>query len=273
MSGPAPADESRPGQAPAATAVLCALVLFAGLEEVVAQGSAAPAVPGQAAGGRIKGTVVGPDRRPVVAACIVARVRLGDRDGLFLTASNDAGTYIYEDLPAGLYRLDAHAEGYLTSSFLDVEVRPPFRNILDFRMQPGDEASVPPATDRPLAPPGEVAGLVLADGTPVPDAEITLDGGTGPGRRMVLTRSDGTFTVFGVPSATYIMSVTAPGSIPIKVPEVTVEPGRSLEVRVSLVDYPVDLAVQQLVVLPREEPLPPRHWWQVPARPLEEPEP
>ena len=231
--------------------------------------------------GRIKGTVTGVSRKAVVAARITARVHLPNHDGLFLTATDETGTYVYTHLPAGLYRVDAHAEGYETASFVDVEVHPPFRNILDFRMPASGQRSG--ATD--VSPPGgrgglfpgqptTVTGRVLgAESVPVPDAEVVLVGGPDPGRRMVLSRADGAFTMMDVSPGVYGLLVTAPGSIPIRVPQVSIEPGRPLDVRVRLVDFPVRLAVQTSLILPPETPLPPRRWWQIPAPPPEAPQP
>ena len=235
--------------------------------------------PPAAIGGRVKGTVTGLSRQPVVGARVVASVRLADRDGLFLTTSDDHGTYVYQGLPAGQYRIDAHAERYVAGSFLEVDVHPPFRNILDFRLQfrgAPDGLIQPPAASRqvPSGPPVAVSGNVWADDhRPVPEAEITLEGGPDPGRRLVLSRADGAFSMANVVPDSYTVVVTAAGSLPIRIPGVAITSGRPLDIQVSLVDFPVRLAVQESVILPDEAPLPPRQWWQVPESPSVPPDP
>jgi hypothetical protein len=224
--------------------------------------------------GRIKGSVTNQARREVVAARIVARVLLPDREMLFLTTSDEAGVYRFENLPAGFYRLQALRTGYEEVAHDDVEVRPPFRNIIDFRLptrlppEPGPIDREPPPA--PRAPPVglapiHVTGLVAdEEGSPVADAEVAFSLGTPPRRNLIYSRADGTLDYALLYPATYELSVTVPGSIPIRIPEVTVSPGRSLEIQVRLVDFPVELAARRGLILPPEEPLPPRHWLPIP---------
>ncbi|MFQ5718936.1 MAG: carboxypeptidase-like regulatory domain-containing protein [Acidobacteriota bacterium] len=243
-------------------------------------GATSPTATPEPPGGRIKGLVSGPDRAPIPAARIVARVRLPDHDALFVTASDDAGTYRLDRLPAGEYRVDAFAAGYGAGVFHGVDVHPPFRNILDFHLSPASGTMRRPAGPSPVEsleaagtapsplPTSAVRGQVIGiDATPVADAEIVLAGRLAQEHRMVLSRQDGTFATPDLPAAEYTLSITAPGAIPMQVPSVLVSAARPLTVRVSLVSYPVELAVQDSVILPPERPLPPARWWTAPPEP------
>jgi hypothetical protein len=224
--------------------------------------------------GRIKGSVTNPARREVVAARIVARVLLDNRELLFLTTSDEAGLYRLENLPAGVYTMRALRAGYEEVVYEDVEVRPPFRNIIDFRLptlpapEPGPiQREAPPVSGAPPVgiAPIMVTGLVVdEEGTPVADAEVAFSMGSPPRRSLLYSRADGTLEYPLLYPATYELSVTVPGSIPIRIPDVTVWPGRPLEVRVRLVDFPVELAARRGLILPPEEPLPPRRWLPIP---------
>ncbi|TDI32081.1 MAG: carboxypeptidase regulatory-like domain-containing protein [Acidobacteria bacterium] len=247
---------------------------------LAAEIAAAPSPPPLAGGrGRIKGTVSGSGRSRLTAARVMARVALDDRDIIYLTTTDHSGTYYFENLPAGIFVLEALAEGMATGRYDDVRVRPPFRSILDFRLVPGDTtaATATPAVEvpdsaNPVMDVVQVRGLVLAEGDmPLPDAEIAFAGGPPPGHRLVLSRQNGRLFLPDLPAALYELRVTAPGTIPIRVPGVLVRPGRPLELTIRLVDYPVEMAAQRGVILPPEEPLPPRRYLTIPAAPDPDP--
>jgi hypothetical protein len=232
--------------------------------------------------GRIKGTVSGPDGQRVVAARVVARVALEDRDVIYLTTTDDTGTYYFETLPGGVFEVEARVAGLTLGHYDDVKIRPPFRTILDFRLTL--ELNDPPPQETPAVTAGAEAaevtetvmvhGLVLAeDEKPLPDAEIAFSGGPPPGRRMALSTEDGRVTVPDLPVASYLLSITAPGTIPIRIPEVKVTAGRPLELQIGLVDFPVEMAARRGVILPREAPLAPRRLLAIPLRQVDSPPP
>ena len=251
---------------------------------LIAAGVTVPEEPPSLAGGRgrIKGTVSGPDRHSLTAARVMARVALDDRDIIYLTTTDDSGTYYFENLPAGNFVLAALAEGMSPGRYEDVDVRPPFRSILDFRLVPVATAGAAAApADEGMAPPAgaatgvvEVRGLVLAEkDAALPDAEVAFAGGPPPGHRLVFSRQDGRLFLPDLPAARYELRVTAPGTIPIRVPDVVVRPGRLLELAIRLVDYPVEMAARRGVILPPEEPLPPRRYLAIPPGPAAPPPP
>ena len=126
-------------------------------------------------------------------------------------------------------------------------------------MQAGEAGSVaaPVVTAPGLA--GAVSGRIFGqEGRPVVEAEVALMGGPPPGQRLVLSRRDGFFRLPDVPASTYELRVTAPGAIAVRIPAVVIDPAVPLEVQVRLVDYPVELASRETVILPQERPLPPQ---------------
>jgi carboxypeptidase family protein len=231
---------------------------------------AAPAA-SSALAGRLRGAVTSPDRKPIPGARVAARARLADREILFVAVCDDIGSYTMEDMPAGLYRVDVFAEGHVSRSTPDVDVKPPFRNILDFRLaddagpaEPG--AASPAAANAAGAPaPLDVAGAVrLPDHAPVPDAEVALTGGPPPGRWMSLSTADGSFTLPAVASGLYELTITASGMVPLRIPGLTLSAPGPLEIRATLVDFPADRAVRQEVILLEDKPLPPARWLPIP---------
>lgn len=223
--------------------------------------------------GRIKGTVSGPDGQRVVAARVVGRVSLEDRDVIYLTTTDDTGTYYFETLPAGVYVVEALVAGLEVGRYDTVKIRPPFRTILDFRLKLALEEGSGAATTAPVAPAVGLDDVVMVQGVvlgenekPLPDAEIAFAGGPPPGRRLVLSQEDGRLSLPDLPVATYLLSITAPGTIPIRIPQVAVSSGRPLELQIGLVDFPVEMAARRGVILPREVPLEPRRLLKLPPR-------
>ena len=225
--------------------------------------------------GRIKGTVSGPDGQRVVAARVVGRVSLEDRDVIYLTTTDDTGTYYFETLPAGVYVVEALVAGLEVGRYDTVKIRPPFRTILDFRLKMALEEGSGAATTTQAVPAAAaglddvvmVQGVVLGENEkPLPDAEIAFAGGPPPGRRLVLSQEDGRLSLPDLPVATYLLSITAPGTIPIRIPQVAVSSGRPLELQIGLVDFPVEMAARRGVILPREVPLEPRRLLKLPPR-------
>ncbi len=247
-------------------------------------------------GGRIKGSVSGDGRKGLVAAHVAARTALPDRDLVCLTTTDETGGYLYESLPPGTYELRARAAGHAEGRYTDVEVKPPFRNILDFRLRPeageadagggestsgpgmtppgsaGGSRPTPAAAAGPDGAPVPVTGRIIGPaGDPVPDAEIAFSGGPPPGQRLVLSTPEGRFSLEGLVPDTYELSVSAPGAIPIRVAGVKVRAGRPLEVQVRLADYPLEMAARRGIILPPEAPLPPRRLLEIPPPPPEPP--
>jgi hypothetical protein len=206
----------------------------------------------------------------------VGRVSLADRDVIYLTTTDDTGTYYFETLPAGVYVVEALVSGLNVGHYDQVKIRPPFRTILDFRLtmaltETGPDAAGPGTADT-TAPAASVSmqGLVLGENEkPLPDAEIAFTGGPPPGRRLVLSREDGRVSLPELPVASYLLSITAPGTIPIRIPNVVVSAGRPLELQIGLVDFPVEMAARRGVILPRETPLAPRRLLTIPPKQAE----
>lgn len=220
---------------------------------------APPATADPLGAGRLKGSVTDAARRPLVGARVWARAEVGERDVLFATVTDNRGTWLLEGLPATVWDVSAVADRHVPGVQRDVDVQPPFRPILDFRLVPGDDTiriPPPPATE-PSHGVAVTGRVTRGADEAVLDAEISFTGGPPPGRELALSRQTGEFEVPDVRPALYAFGVTAPGTLPIVIPDVGVRPGRPLEVRIRLIGMPVEMAVREDVVLPEEKPLPP----------------
>lgn len=220
--------------------------------------AATPAAPESLGSGRLKGSVTDGARRPLVGARVWARAEVGERDVLFATVTDNRGGWLLEGLPAAVWDVSAVADRHVPGVQRQVDVRPPFRPILDFRLVPGDDTiRIPPPPEGELPPSTEVRGRVFRGAEPVVDAEISFSGGPAPGRRLALSLLSGDFEFEDARPATYAFGVTAPGTLPIVIPDVVVRAGRPLDIRIRLIGMPVEMAVREDVVLPEEKPLPP----------------
>ena len=226
-----------------------------------------PVVPEIAGTGRLKGSVTDGARRALVGARVWARAEVGEHDVLFATVTDNRGAWLLEGLPAAVWDVSAVADRHVPGVQRGVNVRPPFRPILDFRLVPGDDTiRIPPPPESEPIGAVPVTGRVTRGGEDaVVDAEVSFTGGPPPGRELALSRQSGEFEVPDVRPATYAFGVTAPGTLPVLIPEVAVRSGRPLEVRIRLIGMPVEMAVREDVVLPEEKPLPPLELFPLPS--------
>jgi hypothetical protein len=242
-----------------------AVLALASIGAVAPAGEPSSPVHGE---GRIRGNLIS-GRKPLVAARVIAFLPLADHDLVLLTTTDLDGVYQLNDIPAGTWRLEVQAEGHLARITEGIEVRPPFRNILDFRLEPIPAAGAGglPEAVTLQEPVAEGAGSADVFGTvtllregaiqEVADAEIALLGGPPPGQYLILSDEQGRFVLPAVPAGRYEFRVTAPGAIPLLMPRAEVRAGRPIEVQVRLINYPVELAAKRQLILPPEEPLPP----------------
>ena len=117
--------------------VTLALVLSCALPGSVAAGVA----------GKVRGTIWDEARKPLPGLLVQLAAR-NESATLRITGTDEKGRYQFRDLPAGVYDVQIAVEGYGDQIKGDIEVRPPFQNIVDFRLVAGDSADaagiVPP---------------------------------------------------------------------------------------------------------------------------------
>ncbi len=209
--------------------------------------------------GRLQGTVYEGRRRNVTGATIVVG---SETDGArrFITSSDVRGQFHVQDLPNGSYRVDLQREGYAPVRKSDVELRFPFRAVVEVLMKPvdlgADGVAVPrlqPSTPGSVSVRGEVT--VRAERKPLGDVMIRfvrIDGGDDP--RQILTARDGTFEVEGLFAGRWQVEVRGVGFLAI---QTALNLGQDTELRFAMVEQPPDFKPGPLELMPPEEPIPP----------------
>ncbi len=247
-----------------------ALVLTEGVAR--SQESAPPAQParGREVFGRIRGTVYGAGRKPLAGQMVLLSSR--DQSGLLrVTGTDEQGQYLFQDLAAGSYDIEAGAEGYARQSKNKVEVRPPFQNLIDFQLEPaaagvsasaaGISTGASGASPAPgAASHGGEGGVpvrgVLVDQQrrPVTEVSVAFVSLEGKGIYQTFSGEKGDFAFQALPSGRYRVRVASPGHVTLDLKSVEVAPPSGLNLSLTLVDYPLNFKGRPDRLLPREMP-------------------
>jgi carboxypeptidase family protein len=244
--------------------------------------SATPAKPAPDAPARrsVFGTIVGAVldiKKKPMAGCMVQLSSRGEGATLRVTGTDEKGHYVFKDLPAGVYDIEVAASGDVSSQKGKIEVRPPFRNIIDFEFGPHVEdrrgaaqigealkkatgAGVVPT--QPESAPGEPVKMVPVRGTfldvqkrPIPEVSVMLLSLAGTRTMQAFSGEDGTFLIPEVQPGRYRVLVSAPGYVSLDLKTVVVSAVSGLNLGLSLVDYPLNFKSKPEDRLPPEEPL------------------
>lgn len=201
----------------------------------------------------------------------MVQLKSKNQDGVLrVTGTDEKGAYVFKDLPAGTYDIEVGTAEDLTRRKERIEVRPPFRNIVDFDMglkSPAVLLGDVLKKQEPAAPPqtaaaGEPAAAVAVRGTfvdaqrrPIPEVSVMLLPPAGKGSFQAFSGIDGTFSLPAVPPGRYRVLVSSPGYVSIDLKVVDVSPTSGLNLSLSLVDYPLNFK-GRTERPPTEEPLP-----------------
>lgn len=227
--------------------LLSSLVLIAATAPLPAQGEERVVV------GKIRGTVKDDANRPV--AGLLVQLVAADRSGAMrITGTDEKGRYLFRELPAGLYDVKVMADRYRTESKGGIEVRPPFQNIVDFRLTPDKSPAVnaiPAAGSTLRAPPLDGIATVSVRGDltdqekrPVMEVSITLVSHEGNGIYQAFSGIDGRFVLDGVPPGLYRAVIASPGHVTLDLRTVEVPADSGLDLSLMLVDYPLNFRQQ-----------------------------
>src|SRR5467141_1709135 len=119
--------------------------------------------------GTIMGTVFDTKKQPL-AGWMVQLSSRGDDSQLRVTGTDDKGQYVFKDLPAGTCDIEIQTENEAARRKGRIEVRPPFRNIVDFQVGPQ-----PPEKPGPLAAMAEARKKAAGGEAAVPDGAVPGD--------------------------------------------------------------------------------------------------
>lgn len=218
--------------------------------------------------GRIRGVVTDTDKRPLGGRLVVLASST-EGESLRVTSTDEKGRYQFRDLAAGKYEVRLEADGFAPETKKDIDVRPPFQNVVDVTLRrastppparPGAAPAPPaaPVATAPMAGGSEVVQGVLRDndGKPVVEAEVMLVPLAAGVLRQGSSDPQGTFRVDGVAPGAYRLIVRSLGHVPIDVSRVEVAPGRGLSIRLTLVDYALNFVSGKDLRQVQERPRP-----------------
>lgn len=228
---------------------------------------AAPATPADApaasdGGGRKVTWLLGHARtgrnRWVTGAAVLVTPTSGE-PRIYVTATDEKGSYYFETLPEGLYDVTI-TKGGLAPVIKDaVELRFPFRAVVEVVMEPDPGAA--PARPDAAAPAGagdetSLGGSIQArEGEPLDEVRVRLiraDGSVDP--RDGMTGVEGKFTMPGLQAGDWRLEILGAGFLPIRVP-VTLTGEATLTA--SLVEQPASYLPPPLDLMPPEMAIPP----------------
>ncbi len=204
---------------------------------------------------QIRGKVSLARNRPVVGAIVLVEPERGG--SLLLTASDLRGEFRVADLEEGVYRVTIRRDGFKPWTQDRLDVKPPFRTIVEATLEPAGaaaEAPPPAPSTRPAAL--RFAGFVReAEGAPAVSARLRLvrpDGALDP--REAPVGEDGRVEIEALPAGRWNLEILAPGAIPLRA---GLDLLRDTEFEISLVAQPPEYPLSLEDLMPPEDAVPP----------------
>ena len=215
--------------------------------------------------GQLRGSVSGPDEEPLIGVSIVL-VPTQNNHVLYATSTDEGGKYGFNGLLTDVYQVYAEGQGFASVVKKRISVKPPFRAIIDFEMQPigPGEATVMPGSDADpgAVEPGTVGQVegVFVDGKgePVLEGSVVF-------RRLddaddvfyAQTDEQGHFSQSNLPAGVYDITTKSPGLIPLHLFANALTPTDVFHLRLVAPTYPLSFRGWIADLLPTEIPVPP----------------
>lgn len=204
---------------------------------------------------RLQGAVLAGPREPLLGAAVL--VRPADDPGrVWLTTTGDRGAFRVDGLPDGVYTVTIARAGYATVFKPAIELRYPFRAVVEVRLEKAPEApdldDAFPSGDGPV----RVDGVALGpDGRPLADVRVRLVHVAGRhDPRALRTGEDGRFHVDDLPADAWRFEIEGVGMLDLRKIVRLIE---DTAVTVVLVPQPADYEPSPLELMPPERPIPP----------------
>ena len=194
-------------------------------------------------------------RRWVTGAVVLATPESGE-SRIYVTTTDEKGAYRFESIPEGVYDVVLLKHGLAPVIKDRVELRFPFRQVLEVLMEPGagevtsDDGAIPGDEATSLE-----GGIRSRDGELLAEVRIRLiraDGSVDP--RYATTGEQGRFSLTDLETGGWNLEILGAGFLPIRVP---VTLSGAATVTAVLVEQPASYEPQPLDLMPPEMPIPP----------------
>jgi hypothetical protein len=208
---------------------------------------------------RISGTAF-LDRRTKVIGAVVLIANEDNPAQLFMTSTDAIGKFVSTELPEGSYRVDVRRQGYQAVVKERVALRPPFRAVVELKMEKAAGVSMPQIsnTDGQATRPSVVTvnGQILdEDNTPLSQIRLRLVHPTGKVDPVtVYSGTDGHFDATGLKAGHWQIEITGVGYLPIVT---TFELNQASQLVLKLVKQPPDYEPSPLELMTAEQPVTP----------------
>ena len=193
--------------------VVLAVVLAAGEAAAPPPVAAAPPVAAVPASGQIRGTISYGRHEPAAGVVVVVRPESA-LSPVHAATTGTNGTFAFDGLPDGTYRADVRRDGYLRAIKKGLQVRAPFRAIVEVVLEHGTSpAEVATASEGSAS----LAGTIrLAGGAPLAEAHVRLTRPDGAAdSKTALTDAAGKFAWTGLSAGRWHFDVQAAGLLPL----------------------------------------------------------
>jgi hypothetical protein len=186
--------------------------IFAGFGLLSLFAAAAPTAP---AAGQLRGSVSYGRRAPAVGAIVMVRPE-GAASPVYLATTGTNGTFAFDGLPDGAYRVEVRRDGSLPIVKSGIKVRAPFRAVVEVLLLPGEapRAEAPPGGDGTAS----FSGIVrVAEGAPLPEARVRLTRDDGEDdAKTVATDATGAFAIAKLKAGRWRVEVLGAGLLPVR---------------------------------------------------------
>lgn len=236
---------------------LAGCALLAGLLLVLPN----PSTPAQDAErvSRLQGTASLGRNRPVVGATVLVHAQ-ESRERLYLTSTDETGTFRVDDLRDGPYRVSAEREGLAPVHKDEISVKFPFRAVVELAMSATEMVRSPaaPRSSDPGGGPGsvELSGTIVERGAgPVGEFRVRVvrpDGAEDP--RISRSLPDGSFGFEGLSAGPWRVEI---GGVGFLAQRILLDLREDTELVVIAVRQPADYRPTPLELMPTERPIPP----------------
>jgi hypothetical protein len=176
----------------------------------------APVAPASSSG-QLRGTISYGRRAPAVGAVVIVRPESAPSPVRIATTGN-SGTFGFDGLPDGMYRAEVRRDGYAPVVKSGIQVRTPFRAVVELLLARGDPAAGAAQAAPPVEGEASLAGTVrIAGGAPVAEVRVRLLRRDAVGdARMVTTDGAGAFSVPQLAAGRWRLDLQGAGLLPLR---------------------------------------------------------